>query len=128
MTITYREGNDVSIDSVMLLRSRVEFGSRSRADVEGQIAGARWVVTAWDGDRLVGFARAISDGVTNAYVSSVMVDPDYQRRGIGRGLMQRLVEGRDRIRFVLHSRKEAADFYRAIGFEDAPDILWRDRR
>ena len=57
-----------------------------------------------------------------------MVDPGYQRRGIGRGMIRRLVTARDGIRWVLHTRPEAADFYRGLGFEDAPDMMWRDRR
>lgn len=128
MRIVYREGHNVQVEAVLALRERAAFGVRSADEVAAQIAGARWVVTAYDGERLVGIARAISDGVTNAYVSSVMVDPEYQRRGIGREIMRRLIGARDDIRWVLHARKEAMAFYRALGFDDAPDIMWRDRR
>ena len=79
---------------------------------------------------LVGFARAISDGVSNAYVSNVAVLPDWRGRGIGREIVRRLVEGegKGRIRWVLHARGELHGFYGLNGFEPAPDILWRDRQ
>lgn len=49
-------------------------------------------VGAWDGDRLVGFARALSDGHFRAYIEDVMVHPDYRRRGIADRMLQRLLE------------------------------------
>jgi ribosomal protein S18 acetylase RimI-like enzyme len=123
------------VEEVLSLREKVGMGARTADEVARQIAGARWVVTARDRacgsgkpGRLVGFARAITDLATNGYISTVMVDPDYQRRGIGREILRRIVEGREAIRWVLHARKEAMPFYRALGFEDAPDMMWRDRR
>ena len=50
------------------------------------------VVFAFDGDRVVGFVNAISDGVLSAYVPLLEVLPDYRGRGIGSELMRRLLE------------------------------------
>ena len=86
------------------------------------------VVSAWDGDRLVGFARAISDGVPNAYVSSVMVDEASRRGGIGRELIRRLMDGRGpEMRWVLHARSDALEFWSAAGFTPATNVLWQGR-
>ncbi len=41
-----------------------------------------FVVTAWDGIRLIGLVRALDDGELNAYIKYVLVDPEYQGRGI----------------------------------------------
>ncbi|MBQ8202352.1 MAG: GNAT family N-acetyltransferase [Clostridia bacterium] len=46
---------------------------------------------ACDGERLVGYAEIISNGVTDAYIQDVMVHPDYQRQGIGTQLMERIL-------------------------------------
>jgi ribosomal protein S18 acetylase RimI-like enzyme len=95
------------------------------------VEGSRFVTSAHDhalGDRLVGFARAISDGVTNAYVSTVAVLPEYRGKGIGAELVRLLLEGKDTIRFVLHAAPGVQGFYRKLGFEDASDMLRRDRR
>jgi len=46
-------------------------------------------IGAWDNDRLVGAVRVLTDGYFVATVPEILVDPDYQRRGIGRELMSR---------------------------------------
>jgi len=126
--IEYRDGHD-AVDLEQLERLRVSAGwtDRGRDVLEQQVRGARWVVTAWDGETLVGFARAISDGVTNGYVSTVVVDERYRGRGIGAEIVKRLVADRPGIRWVLHARREVTGFYERLGFEPAPDMLWRDR-
>jgi GNAT superfamily N-acetyltransferase len=48
-------------------------------------------VTAYDGARLVGFVHACWDGGTHAFLLDTVVHPDYQRRGIGRELVQALI-------------------------------------
>jgi GNAT superfamily N-acetyltransferase len=126
--LEYRETHDLDIEALRVLRSACEFAAKDHDYLAAQITGARWVVHAYDGARLVGFCRAISDGVSVAYVSSVMVDPEYRRRGIGRKLLARLIADRDHIKFVLHSRADAAVFYTAVGFAPATDVMIRDRR
>jgi GNAT superfamily N-acetyltransferase len=127
MTIAYRDG-PVDLARLAALRDRCGFKPRTADELAQQVSGARWVVSAWDGAALIGFARAISDGVTNAYVSSVMVDAAYRRRGVGRALMGRLMDGRPHgMGWVLHARAGATDFYRALGFTPASDIWWRGR-
>jgi GNAT superfamily N-acetyltransferase len=133
VTIEYKDDREcLDLEQLTRLRAAAGWTVRDpvvdRAKLEGQIAGARWVVSAWDGPRMVGFARAISDGVTNAYVSTVVVDGDYRKRGIGRELIVRLVSHSEAIRWVLHSRPEVAGFYARLGFEPAPDMMWFDRR
>jgi ribosomal protein S18 acetylase RimI-like enzyme len=129
--ITYRRDH-AAIDLPQLGALFVTAGWGWRAEdpvkLAATVEGSRFVASAHDGDRLVGFARAISDGVTNAYVTTVAVLPAYRRRGIGAELVRRLLEGRDTIRFVLHANPDVQDFYRKLGFEDAPDMLRRDRR
>jgi ribosomal protein S18 acetylase RimI-like enzyme len=125
--IAYREDPDVDLEALAALRATCEFAARPRDFLAQQVAGARWLVHAYDRDRLCGFARAISDGVTNAYISSVMVAPDLRRRGIGRAMIERLVADRPHVRFVLHTRRDAVAFYTALGFGPAVDMLVRER-
>ncbi len=127
MTIHYRDGSDVDLGALAELRAACEFHALPDESLQGHLTGSRWVVSAWADGRLIGFARAISDGVTNAYVGSVMVHGDYRRRGVGRTMILRLVEGRGGIRWVLHARTEAMAFYASLGFVAAPDMMWRDR-
>ena len=127
--IGYRETQDVDLEQLAeLLRGAGFDVSEDRARLAQQVAGARYVVSAWDGTRLVGFARAISDGVRNAYVSSVAVLPGYRGRGIGRELVTRLLQDKEGILFVLHARPEVKEFYARFGFSEAVDMMRRPRK
>lgn len=132
MTILYRDTHDVDFDQLATLFDAVGWQHRTadRARMAQMVHGSRWVVSAWAGDRLVGFARAISDGATNAYISTVAVLPEFQRRGIGRELLRRLLEGRDGIQFVLHANDRAYPFYLHIGLDFQPydNVLVRPRK
>jgi GNAT superfamily N-acetyltransferase len=125
MSIVYREGHDVDLEQLAALFTSAGWGERAanRARLRQQVVGAMFVVSAWESDALVGFARAISDGATNAYISTVAVLPAYQGKGIGRELVRRLITGREGIGFVLHARPEVMAFYLKCGFQHADDML-----
>ena len=68
---------------------------RSRDDVQRQIQGAWRVVGCYDGQgHMVGFARALSDGVALAYLADVYVLENHRGRGLGRALLQEMIEDR----------------------------------
>ena len=46
------------------------------------------VFSAWDGGRLVGMICAMDDGVMNAYIHYLLVEPEYQGKGVGRTLVE----------------------------------------
>jgi ribosomal protein S18 acetylase RimI-like enzyme len=130
MSIVYREGHDVDLDQLTTLFNSVGWQARTvdRARLRQQLVGAMFVVSAWKEAILVGFARAISDGASNAYISTVAVLPAYQGEGIGRELMRRLTDGRRGIQFVLHAPPAVQEFYLKCGFEQAQDMLRIPRR
>jgi ribosomal protein S18 acetylase RimI-like enzyme len=61
---------------------------RSLEDLTTAIANSDPVITVWDGDQLIGHARATSDGVYRATVWDVVIHPGYQGSGLGRKLVQ----------------------------------------
>jgi ribosomal protein S18 acetylase RimI-like enzyme len=74
-------------------------------------------VGAWDGERLVGFARALSDGVHRAYVEDVVIDPDYRGRRIGEELVATLVRAIGGVHIIsLFCEPERVNFYGRNGF------------
>ena len=72
---------------------------------------------AWDGDKLVGCVRLLTDGYFLATISDIFVDPEYRRRGIGRELMRRILEVAPRGRLFLGAQPEAVTFFESIGCE-----------
>lgn len=103
---------------------------RTRTVFEHQVAGAWRVVGAYEQESgaMVGFARALSDGVAIAYLADVYVHPDHQGRGLGRAIVQRMIdEGPGAaFRWMLHTR-DAHEVYRPFGFEE-PDASYMERR
>jgi ribosomal protein S18 acetylase RimI-like enzyme len=103
--------------------------TKDRALLVEMVRGTRFYVTAHDGSALVGFARAIGDGVFNAYISTVVVRASHRGRGIGRAMIERLLaRGGETTKWVLHSSAEAVGFYGKLGFEPATSMFVRSPR
>jgi ribosomal protein S18 acetylase RimI-like enzyme len=80
-------------------------------------AGSNIVLTAWDGERLVGILRGWTDGAYDGYVCDLAIHPDYQRdRGIGRALLERIRRGRPEVQWVLRASVIAKDYYKHLGW------------
>lgn len=73
------------------------------------------VVFAWHGERVIGKARALSDGVCNAYVVDVWTHSDYRRRGIATRLMTLLADRLPGQHIYLFT-DDAEKFYRGLGY------------
>jgi ribosomal protein S18 acetylase RimI-like enzyme len=76
------------------------------------------VVSAWDENNLVGFARATSDGIYRATIWDVVVDPDYQRLGLGRKLVETVLAHSSMIRVerIYLTTTHQQSFYERLGF------------
>ncbi len=84
-------------------------------------------VSAWDQDRLVGFARVVTDGVYRALVDDVMVDEGSRRQGVGTALMQALVECLADVEEVfLGCDQSVIPFYEKLGWrkDQTPGMAW----
>ena len=95
---------------------------RTRADVETQLDRAWRVVGAYrraDGE-MVGFARAVSDGVSFGYLADVFVLPEAKGRGVGKALVTAMLAGPERIRWTLFTR-DAHSLYSRFGFAPPDD-------
>ncbi len=93
--------------------------SRSREKMEIAIANSNPVVTVWDNERIIGFARATSDGVYRAGIWDVVIHPDYRGWGLGRKLVETVLTHPDvnRVERVYLTTTNQQSFYERIGFE-----------
>jgi ribosomal protein S18 acetylase RimI-like enzyme len=112
----------VKLERLRSLFNRAAFwaSDRTAEDMQTAIHNSNPVVTAWDGEELIGFARATSDGVYRATIWDVVVNPDYQGAGIGRKLVQTIlahphVNRVDRVYLMTTNQQK---FYERIGFEE----------
>jgi predicted N-acetyltransferase YhbS len=81
---------------------------------------ANLVVTAWDGARMVGISRSLTDFVYATYLSDLAVRKSYQRAGIGRELVRLTREAAPRAMLILLAAPAAEKYYPHIGFEHHP--------
>ena len=90
---------------------------RPRETVERLVRDATRVVGLYHDDRLVGFARAVSDGVAFVYLADVYVLPEHRGRGLGLELVRELVEASPLAerKWLLHTR-DAHGLYAKLGF------------
>jgi ribosomal protein S18 acetylase RimI-like enzyme len=79
------------------------------------------VAFARDGDRVVGMARLLSDGVCNAYLVDVWTASAYRRQGIASAMIQLLLDDVPGQHVGLQT-DDAQEFYRALGFEPQPEF------
>lgn len=85
--------------------------------------------TAWDNDKLVGVARAISDFSYCCYLSDLAVAQSHQQQGIGEALIQHVREHLgDEVSLILLSAPSAIDYYPKVGFELASNAFLIKRK
>lgn len=77
-------------------------------------------IGAWDGGRLVGAVRVLSDGYTFSVIADILVDPDYQHLGIGRNLMARALAATPDARLLIEAQPECIGFFERIGCVRGP--------
>jgi ribosomal protein S18 acetylase RimI-like enzyme len=106
------------------LLSRAAFWAQARSieDLNIALSNSEPVVSAWDGAKLVGCARATSDGIYRATIWDVVVDPDYQRMGIGRKLLDHLLAHPhlNRVEKIYLMTTHHQAFYERAGFTVNP--------
>ena len=132
--IKYRTDSEVSVAEFLKLLTLSTLGERRPIDdldcIEGMLRNSNLTVTAWDGSKLVGIARSMTDFHYACYLSDLAVDRTYQRQGIGLRLQQITQEQlQPKCKLILISAPAANDYYPSIGYESSPRcwVLPRDR-
>jgi len=80
------------------------------------------VIFAFDGDRVVGNGRLLSDGVCNAYLVDIWTASDYRRQGVGSELVRRLIATVPGQHVGLFT-DDMQPFYASLGFKIRPDFM-----
>ena len=117
----------VDMDELVALYDAVGWSAYTRRPeaLRVAVAGSSFVVTARRGTRLVGFARAISDGAMDCYLQDVLVVPDQQRTGVGRALVAAVMErysGVPRKVLLTDDEPRQRAFYESLGYSEIGDV------
>ena len=123
--IIYRDNTKVTADQAIDLYIRSTLGNRRPINnvktFEAMLENANLIITAWDGEKLIGISRSLTDFEYVAYLADLAVDHKYQRSGIGKRLIE---ETKARLgsecMIVLLAAPKANEYYEHIGFEHNP--------
>ena len=123
MEITYKDIHDFTEEDLKDLFLSVDWSSGHFPDkLVIAMKNFETVCSAWDGEKLVGMVCAMDDGIMTAYVHYLLVHPDYQLKGIGKELVERIKNHyKDYLRIVVVAYDEELKFYEYCGFEKAED-------
>ena len=120
--ILYLDNANITAEQAIDLYMRSTLGERRPIDnvesFKAMLKNANLTVSAWDGDKLVGISRSLTDFAYVAYLADLAVDQAYQRSGIGKKL---IAETKARLglqcMIVLLAAPKANEYYKHIGFE-----------
>ncbi len=114
--LSYSE-RTIPADQVLALYHAAQWWPERTPDQVGAVLRGSPAVGAWRGGQLVGFARAVTDGVLRAYVEDVVVAPSRRGSGIGLALLDRLIQELDAIPVVtLFCSPDLVRYYEASSF------------
>lgn len=128
--IEYRTNVDIHLDDVIELYVDSTLGERrpvgDRDRMERMLSGANLIITAWEGDTLVGISRCITDWAYCTYLSDLAVRLDHQHQGIGKELVRLTREAAPEATVILLAAPKAVDYYPRIGMSrhESAWVLW----
>ncbi|TAJ10067.1 MAG: N-acetyltransferase [Nitrospirae bacterium] len=131
--LTFSERKDFDPAQLVRLYAQAPWAAgRTADDARDMLAHSDLVLSVWDGSKLVGFGRVLTDYVYRASIWDVIVDQDYQGQDIGTQIMQRILQHPDLKRvelFWLCTRDKQA-FYEKLGFtaKEQTGMVWSRSR
>ncbi len=130
--IEYKINEPITTDQFIGLLESSTLGERRPIEdkecMEGMISNSNLIVSAWDGEQLVGIARSMTDFHYACYLSDIAVSKAYQKSGIGKQL-QVLTQNQlgPKCKLILIAAPAANEYYEHIGFTNNPRCWVLDR-
>lgn len=135
MEIEYRINQALNVEEFIGVLRRSTLAERrpveDRACIEGMLQHANLLVTAWDGVRLIGASRSVTDFNHCCYLSDLAVDVEYQKQGVGKRLIAETQQQLGpRCTIILLAAPAAVEYYPRIGLQQFPQawLLPRNRQ
>ena len=119
-TIIYKSNEDITAEqlSQVFRTSGIKRPVDDLSRLQKMLDNGDILITAWDGDQLVGIARSITDYSYCCYLSDLAVNKNYQSLGIGKELVrQTQLHISEEVALILLSSPIAMEFYPHIGFK-----------
>lgn len=112
------ECENVNWNALANLYKIAPLGNKDPQDLKTVFANSRYKCFVYDGDKLVGVGRALADGVDVSYLADIAIHPGYQRKGIGKAIVNKLLEfSRGYNKIILFASIGKEPFYAKLGFD-----------
>lgn len=126
MQLIYK--NSISVDDYLFLRKSVKWVELCREQAQQGLENSAYIISCYDNNKVVGITRIVWDRGYIAYLSDVIVSPEYQGNGIGKRMVENAIDFVKsnlkinwKIKIVLVSAKGKERFYKKFGFNERPN-------
>ncbi len=128
MKVEISETKNITVDKIIKLYKANNWSSAEKpTELYNALINSHSLITAWDKDRLIGLGNAISDGYLVVYYPHLLIHPNYQRKGVGQMIMNKMLEKYKNFHMqMLTADGKSIDFYQKIGFVRAGETqpMW----
>lgn len=126
-TITYKSGVDLPLDQALALYNDAGWTiyTASEETLQSALENSLMVLSAWKEDKLIGLVRVVGDASTIIYIQDILVLKGFQRKGIGRKLISRVLEKYAHVRQIVlltDNTEKTIRFYQSTGFARVDDL------
>ena len=118
--ITYKLNHPLDAEEVIRVfeSSGINRPTKDGERVRRMLQHSNLVISAWDGERLIGVCRALTDFSYCCFLSDLAVDRAYQHQGIGKEMISRLrQEIGDEVALIIQAAAASMSYYPRLGFE-----------
>lgn len=119
MSYTFSDNKEIDVRKVTALFRLTDWAKdRTEEETKAVLAQSSLVLSVWENDRLIAMARALTDFVFRAAIYDVIVHPDFQRKGVGRALTEKLLShpSLKKVPAFHLLTKDKRPFYEKLGF------------
>lgn len=119
MSLTWNyDQENIDWDVLANLYKIAPLGDKKAAELQKSFGNSMYKCFVFESTQLVGVGRALADGVDCSYICDVAIHPDYQGKGVGKSIIQKLIslsEGHRKI--ILYANPGKEGFYKKLGFK-----------
>jgi predicted GNAT family acetyltransferase len=124
--------NDSALDwgELSELYRKAPLGEKSPMDLQTVFSNSRFKCFVYANEELIGVGRALADGLDCAYIADVAVHPEFQGKGLGTAIIEKLVSlSNGHKKIILYANPGTEGFYQTIGFHRMKTAMaiWRNQ-
>ncbi len=124
--------NDSALDwgELSELYRKAPLGEKSAKDLQTVFSNSRFKCFVYANEELIGVGRALADGLDCAYIADVAVHPEFQGKGLGTAIIEKLVSlSNGHKKIILYANPGTEGFYQTIGFHRMKTAMaiWRNQ-